>query len=257
MSCQLPHSHNDPASTRRLCRELEDASRFSAAAEMFRQLADPVRIRIFWILSHREECVINIAALLHMSSPAVSHHLQTMKEHGLLESRREGKEVYYRLADREECLLLLRTVEQVVDIACPVHGHGGDRSLSETVQAVHDYLLEHLAQRLTIEELSRRFLISPTALKKAFRQQYGMSIAAHTQQHRMEKAAQLLQQTKKSVAEVARLVGFQSQSRFTAVFKKHFGYLPTDCRRGENPSSCELVPRKTSNDLWQNLEEFP
>ena len=84
---------------------------------------------------------------------------------------------------------------------------------------------------LTIEELSRRFLINPTSLKKAFRQRYGMSIAAHTQHHRMEKAAALLQQTQLTVAEIARAVGFQSQSRFTAVFKDHFGLLPTDCRR--------------------------
>jgi len=230
VSQHLPHAHNDPASTRRLCRELEDTPRFAAVAEIFRQLSDPVRLKIFWILSHREECVINIAALLDMSSPAVSHHLQTMKDHGLLQSRREGKEVYYHLADREECLLLLRTVEQVMDIACPVHGRGTDRSLPETVQAVHDYLVENLAERLTIEELSRRFLINPTSLKKAFRQRYGMSIAAHTQHHRMEKAAALLQQTQLTVAEIARAVGFQSQSRFTAVFKDHFGLLPTDCR---------------------------
>ena len=50
-------------------RVLADDARFSAVAELFRSLGDPTRVRIFWLLSHREECVINIAAMLDMSSP--------------------------------------------------------------------------------------------------------------------------------------------------------------------------------------------
>ena len=95
----LPHDHGAHQHEEEVRRVLADDARFSAVAELFRSLGDPTRVRIFWLLSHREECVINIAAMLDMSSPAVSHHLRSLAENGLLESRRDGKEVYYRAPD--------------------------------------------------------------------------------------------------------------------------------------------------------------
>ena len=88
-------------------------------ADLFQQLSDPTRIRIFWLLCHYEECVINISAILEMSSPAVSHHLRPLKNSGLIVSRRDGKEVYYRAADTEECRLLHKMIEEVMEIKCP------------------------------------------------------------------------------------------------------------------------------------------
>ena len=89
----LPHDHGAHPHDEEVRRVLSDDERFAAVAELFRSLGDPTRVRIFWLLSHREECVINIAAMLDMSSPAVSHHLRSLAESGLLESRRDGKEV--------------------------------------------------------------------------------------------------------------------------------------------------------------------
>ena len=54
-----------------------------------------------------------------MSSPAVSHHLRPLKNSGLIVSRREGKEVYYRAADTAQSRLLHQMIEQVMAIACP------------------------------------------------------------------------------------------------------------------------------------------
>ena len=87
--------------------------------EIFKQLGDTTRIRIFWLLCHCEECVINIAAILDMSSPAVSHHLRPLRSSGLIVSRREGKEVYYQAADTSRSRLLHQMIEQVMEIACP------------------------------------------------------------------------------------------------------------------------------------------
>lgn len=67
---------------------------FQTVADIFKQLGDGSRIRIFWLLCHCEECVINLSAMVNMSSPAVSHHLKQLKAAGLIVSRREGKEVY-------------------------------------------------------------------------------------------------------------------------------------------------------------------
>lgn len=98
----LPHDHGRHKHDEALHRELMNTERFSAVADVFKQLSDPVRVRIFWLLSHREECVINIAAMMDMSSPAVSHHLKSLLDSGLIMSRRDGKEVYYKASDTEQ-----------------------------------------------------------------------------------------------------------------------------------------------------------
>lgn len=92
---------------------------FQTVADVFKQLCDTTRIRIFWLLCHQEECVLNISAMLDMSSPAVSHHLRPLKNSGLVVSRREGKEVYYHAADNEQSHLLHQMIEQVMEITCP------------------------------------------------------------------------------------------------------------------------------------------
>ena len=57
--------------------------------------------------------------MLEMSSPAVSHHLRSLTESGLLVIRRDGKEVYYRAADNQEAELLHHMIEKLVEISCP------------------------------------------------------------------------------------------------------------------------------------------
>ena len=239
----LPHDHGAHQHEEEVRRVLADDARFSAVAELFRSLGDPTRVRIFWLLSHREECVINIAAMLDMSSPAVSHHLRSLAENGLLESRRDGKEVYYRAADTEESRLLHEIVERVMEIACPEKAVDFQASQEEIIRRVHTYLTEHLSERITIEALSREFLMNTTTLKSAFKRVYGSSIAQHMKQHRMEAAAARLTQTQDDIAAIAKAVGYESQSRFTEAFREVYGEVPTEyrkrrCRTAENGAAC-------------------
>ena len=115
----LPHQHGEGQEIELIREQLNNIEHFQTVAEIFKQLDDTTRIRIFWLLCHVEECVINISAMLNMSSPAVSHHLRPLKNSGLIVSRREGKEVYYRAADSEESRLLHRMIEQIMEITCP------------------------------------------------------------------------------------------------------------------------------------------
>ena len=89
----------------------------------------------------------------------------------------------------------------------------------------------NLAERVTIEELSRKYLMNTTTLKRCFKQVYGETIAAHMKKHRMEQAASLLLKTQNDIAAIAQAVGYESQSRFTAAFKETYGELPTEYRR--------------------------
>ncbi len=116
----LPHHHHDPPTEQALIELMPDNETTQTVAEAMHQLGDPTRLRIFWLLCHTEECVINIAALVGMTSPAVSHHLRLLKDAGLLETKREGKEVYYRAAKTPLVDHLHRTIETIAEISCPL-----------------------------------------------------------------------------------------------------------------------------------------
>ena len=226
----LPHDHGEEQNHTAAMQELlRDGAHFQNSAEIFRQLGDPNRIRIFWLLCHCEECVVNIAAMVDMSSPAVSHHLRVLKDSGLLSSRREGREVYYRASDAAQSRLLHEMIEQVMDVACPRWREEAEQV--KIIREIHDDLAQHMDRRVTIEELAHRYLINPTTLKTVFKEVYGSSLAAHMKEHRMERAAALLRETDLSVAEIAGQVGYESQSKFTAAFKEQFGQLPKEYRR--------------------------
>ena len=99
--------------------KLPSTGEIQSVADAMRQLGDSSRLRIFWVLCHCEECVMGLSALVEMSSPAVSHHLRLLKSAGLIVSRRQGKEMYYRAADSEMAHELHRTIEKLAALTCP------------------------------------------------------------------------------------------------------------------------------------------
>ena len=107
----LPHEHGEDAHAMEVIEQLSNLETFQEAADLFKKLGDANRIRIFWLLCNCEECVINISAILGLSSPAASHHLRSLKDNRLIVSRREGKEVYYKASDSEESRLLKKLLE--------------------------------------------------------------------------------------------------------------------------------------------------
>lgn len=76
-------------------------------AEMFKGLGDPTRVRILYLLSQAELCVHDLAQLLGVTQPAVSHHLRLLRMLRLVRTRRAGRAIYYALDD-EHVLQLFR-----------------------------------------------------------------------------------------------------------------------------------------------------
>lgn len=68
-------------------------------AELFKVFGDSTRIRILFVLFEAEVCVCDLAAALNMTQSAISHQLKILKQSKLVKSRREGKSVFYSLAD--------------------------------------------------------------------------------------------------------------------------------------------------------------
>lgn len=227
------HNHNcqDHGSIEHIYAELQRVSQFNVVAELLKNFSDPTRIRIFWLLSHGEECVNNIAALVDMSSPAISHHLKSLSQCGLIVSRRDGKEVYYKANNTDICGLLHKGIEKIMEISCPEDLSDTAQSREARIEVIRKYMVDHLSERITIEELAKMFLTNTTSLKSTFKDTYGVTISSYMKEKRMEKAAALLKDTKLSIAEIAASVGYDNQSRFTTAFKDYFNILPSEYRK--------------------------
>jgi ArsR family transcriptional regulator len=82
-------------------------------AETFAVLGDPTRVKIVFALSQRELCVCDMARLLGLTEPAVSHHLRLLRNLRLVKYQRKGKMVYYSLDDDHIERLLTMGLEHI------------------------------------------------------------------------------------------------------------------------------------------------
>ena len=78
---------------------MPDETELDSLAELFKVFGDPTRIRILFVLFETEVCVCDLAAALSMTQSAISHQLRILKQNKLVKCRREGKSVFYSLAD--------------------------------------------------------------------------------------------------------------------------------------------------------------
>ena len=127
-----------------------------------------------------------------------------------------------------ELLLYLQAMEVPAEADTPYFY----KTQVEKVRTIRDYLAGSLTESHTQAELSERFDIPLTAMKRCFRSMYGVSIGAWVTACRMDKAAQLLRQGRSagSIAQIAAAVGYDSASKFAAAFKKATGRTPMEYR---------------------------
>lgn len=221
---------------------LMDTNSYKVVSEQFSMLGDANRLRIFTLLCHREECVSELAKIMSMSTSATSSSLKLLKSASLITSRREGKEVYYRINDSGKCQLLHYAIEKMMNLICPgqfdldsqfFHEHINPLNKEQRcyIEKIHDGILENLDKRISINDLAVKYSISPSALKYQFKKVYGKSIAAHIKEHRMEKAEELLRKSDLTIYQIAVSVGYSSPSKFSSSFKEAFGLLPNEYRK--------------------------
>ena len=83
----------------RVRQAMPDKSNFYDLANFYKMLADNTRLKIMWALSREAMCVCDLAALLGMTTSAVSHQLKSLRLGNLVKFDKQGKIVYYSLVD--------------------------------------------------------------------------------------------------------------------------------------------------------------
>lgn len=106
-----------------------------------------------------------------------------------------------------------------------------NRDHVKTVKRVHDFMVQDIKKHHTIDELATAFRISPTKLKRDFRDVYGVSLYAYLKTYRLQEAQKLLLRTDYSIARIAAEIGYENPNKFASAFKNAFGSSPTDFRK--------------------------
>lgn len=95
--CEVNEIHEDLL---KIVREtIPEETELYDLAELFKVFGDSTRIRILFVLFEAEGCVCDLAQALNMTQSAISHQLKILKQNKLVKSRRDGKSVFYSLAD--------------------------------------------------------------------------------------------------------------------------------------------------------------
>ena len=109
--CDYIHVHEDIVN--QVNENMPDEEILYDLAELFKIFGDSTRIKILYVLFESEMCVCDIAALLGMTQSAISHQLRALKNARLVKSRREGKTVFYALADDHVKTIIDQGIEHV------------------------------------------------------------------------------------------------------------------------------------------------
>ena len=92
---------------------MPDEKELNDLADLFKIFGDYTRIRILFVLFEAEVCVCDLAEALNMTQSAISHQLRILKQNRLVKSRREGKAVFYSLADGHVRTIINQGLEHI------------------------------------------------------------------------------------------------------------------------------------------------
>lgn len=109
--CGYYHIHEDIVE--KVNKNMPDEEVLYDLAELFKIFGDSTRIKILYALLESEMCVCDIATLLNMTQSAISHQLRALKQSKLIRYRREGKTVFYSLADSHVVTIISQGLEHV------------------------------------------------------------------------------------------------------------------------------------------------
>lgn len=111
--CDVTYIHEDKV--RKAQELMPDEERMKELAEFYKVFGDATRIKLLYVLLESEMCVCDLAAVLQMTQSAISHQLRVLKQMKLVKNRREGKTVYYSLADGHIQNIISQGMEHIME----------------------------------------------------------------------------------------------------------------------------------------------
>jgi hypothetical protein len=111
--CEFIHAHPDVIEA--VNKSLPQEELLYDLAELYKVFGDSTRIKILYVLFEAELCVCDIAQLLNMTISAISHQLRVLKQAQLVKFRRDGKTVFYSLADDHVRTILGQGMEHICE----------------------------------------------------------------------------------------------------------------------------------------------
>lgn len=109
--CEAYQIHEDVVKA--VTDHMPDEDQLYDLAEVFKVFGDSTRIKILYVLFEAELCVCDIAQLLNMTQSAISHQLRILKQNRLVKNRRDGKSVFYSLADGHVKTIISQGMEHI------------------------------------------------------------------------------------------------------------------------------------------------
>lgn len=109
--CEMMHHHTEVVKL--VTGEMPQEEDLYDLAEFFKVFADTTRIKILYVLLKQEMCVCDIAQTLEMTQSAISHQLRILKQMDLVKNRRDGKTIYYSLADNHIVSILNQGMDHI------------------------------------------------------------------------------------------------------------------------------------------------
>lgn len=110
----MEHNHLNEEELHPILKEnIDNEEALYEVAELFKVFGDSTRIRIIFLLFQQEECVCDIAKKLGMTQSAISHQLRILKQARLVSARREGKTIFYALADHHIGTIFCQAMDHI------------------------------------------------------------------------------------------------------------------------------------------------
>lgn len=190
-------------------------------------------------LNHIQEyiCETNRCCLLRANT-SIEHIFSEL--YHVREQRKPG----YMKIKMMELLLFFSDLDKAEE----VHQTGYyNQNQVKLIKDVAAYITKDITKHYTIEQLSQKFKISPTSLKKCFRGVYGTSVYSYLRTYRLQTAQKMLMETMEPITVIANKIGYENPNKFTSAFKDLCGVTPTDFRKGVR------LDRKQS--VWSGEED--
>lgn len=157
------------------------------------------------------------------ANPSIEHIFSEL--YHVREQRKPG----YMKIKMLELLLFLSDLDEVKEVTQTDYYNQKQVKLIKEVAA---FITKDLTKHYTIEQLSERFGISTTTLKKCFRGVYGTSVYAYLRTYRLQIAQKMLIETGLQITEIANKIGYENPNKFTSAFREVYGISPTEFRKG-------------------------